>query len=545
MTLCQIIFLGSPILKAQDLQGEIDEEEIIIRKGKSIKLPPANRNYKKIRISQPAGINKDLELSFRKANIGLSPLDPNIRVKTIKPEPLDKLYAAYLKGGLGNFGTTNLEFYLSNKRDKETGYGFYLDHLASARGPGNDRDISGESHNKVGIFGEYAFFNSLAFGRVGYQRDQVNYYGFDQSREFSTDTIDLAHNINRINIDLGLKSFDPGSYFAYSFGLSYRFTNNNYNFSEHYVDLDLGVSYEIQPGLKGGLDIGLDHSTYGSDSLNYGRTLASFLPYVSQDQEKYSFKAGLRIAYENDTILENDLHIYPFGIFNYHLLPEVLDVYVGADGTPTIHSFYDATMENTWLGQGVYLGTQNLALNLFGGIKGNISKKLWYDLGFKYKTIDRLGMFINDFQDTSRFNILYERGNSTLFQFEGMLSWEVFKVFSLQFEGRLNNYSMANQPRPWHLPQVETKLQGSYLWKEKTMLKLGFLYMDGIYAFDSQGVEKKLDPILDLGFGIDYFISSRFTVFADFNNLLGKNYQRYLNYPVKGFNFIAGASYSF
>ncbi len=542
-----LFFIGlgiQPIL-AQDLQGEIDEGEIIIRKGKPIKLPPANRNYRKIKIPPPSGMDRDVELEFRKVNVGLSPLDPSIRAKKVKPEPLSKLYGAYVKGGLGNYGTTNLEFYLSNKRSKEAGYGIYVDHLASARGPGDDRDLSGESHNRIGVFGEYALFNSLAFARAEYQRDHVNYYGFNQQSDFSTDTLDLEHNFNRFALDLGIRSYNPGSYWEYEIGLGYNYTGDNFNYSEHLINGVIAASYEIQPGTKGGLDIEGTFSSYGSSSLTYDRNLASFLPYISQDKEKYSFKAGVRIAYESDTLLENDIHFYPSLIFKYHVLPEVLDAYAGVDGSPEILSFNEQTRENPWLGQNVYLGTQNLVLNLFGGVRGNLSKKLWYDLGLKYKTIDRLPMFINDFQDTSRFTILYERGNSSLFQLEAMVSWEVFSKTSLEFEARVNNYSMAEQQRAWHLPLLELKFQGNYLLREKAMLKFGFLFQDGIYVFDSQGNESKLDPITDLGIGVDYFVSNRFTVFADLNNLLGKNYQRYLNYPVKGFNFIAGASYSF
>ena len=119
------------------------------------------------------------------------------------------------------------------------------------------------------------------------------------------------------------------------------------------------------------------------------------------------------------------------------------------------------------------------------------------------------------------------------------------RTLSFDFEGRLNSYSMAKQARPWHLPTTELTVRANYLAKEKVLLKLGFFYLDGIYAFDSGLREVQLDPIVDLSLGIDYLVSERFSVFGDFNNLLGKNYQRYLNYPVKGFNFIAGASYSF
>ncbi len=545
-----LLLLSVGILFAQDQGndeglGEIEEEELIIRKGKEIKLPPANRNYKKIKIEIPKSDLKNVDFTLSKSHVGLSPLDPAVRVKTLRQEALEKLYGGYVRGGAGNFASTNLELYFENKRNKEVGYGFFADHLASGRGPGENQDISGENHQNIGLFGELVMQNSLGQARMGYQRDQVSYYGFDQRVAFNEDTLDLDHSINRFYTKLGLRSFDPASYFAYRFSLDYDFTGNNFSHSEHFIRSGFEGDYEINPSLRLGAELKLDYSSYGSDTLTYGRALFSGTPYVKLREEKFDLKVGIRVAYENDTILDNDIHFYPSARFSYHLIPKKLDAYLGVDGGPQIHSFSQATRENAWLGQNVYLGTFNEAISFSGGVQGNLSSSIWYDVGIRYKTIDQLPLYINSFSDTSRFLVLYEDGNSTLFQVEALLNWQLLKELSLEIEGRLNNYSMARSDRAWHLPSTELNFRVNYFLRKKVLFKGGLVFKDGIYAFNSIGQETKLDPIIDLGFGIDYFISPRFTIFADASNLLGKNYQRYLNYPVKGFNFIAGASYSF
>ncbi len=542
--------LANPlVLFAQDNQGEIQEEEVIIRKGKKIKLPPVNRNYKKIKIGQPAAFEQNLDLKFRTANIVLAPLDPSIRIKTIKPEPLAKLYPVLVKAGIGNYATTNFELYWDNKRDKNSGIGFFIDHLASQRGPGEEPEISGESHNKVGVFGEYAFANSLGVAKLGFQRDHINYYGIIDDLLFDPNRILPSDNTyNRAYVIAGIKSYDLASYWDYDFGFKYHFTDDLLGNSEHLIRSVFDLNYELNPRLKIGLDLGLDFSQYNqnffsSSSINYSRSIIEGLPYVSMEEEKYRFKVGLRVAYENDTMLNNNVHIYPVGLFTYHVLPEKLDVYAGVDGRPEIHSFHQASIDNQWL-YNSYLSTSNLVLNLFGGVKGKLGSNLWYDLNLKYKTIDQLPMFVN-VSGGDRFEVLYENGNSTLFQLEGLITWQIHRKLSVDFEGRLNNYSMAKQAKAWHLPGTELNVKANYFAREKLMFKLGFLILDGIYGRGFSGDEIKLDPIYDLGLGIEYFFSKRFTIFGDFNNLIGKNYQRYLNYHVKGFNFIAGASYSF
>ena len=70
--------------------------------------------------------------------------------------------------------------------------------------------------------------------------------------------------------------------------------------------------------------------------------------------------------------------------------------------------------------------------------------------------------------------------------------------------------------------------------------------MSGLQARNFQtNREIKLDAIIDLNFKFTYLISDHFDVFVSANNILGKNYQRYLYYPTQGVNFLGGLSYSF
>ncbi|MFN7601810.1 MAG: hypothetical protein ACK5R0_10490, partial [Bacteroidota bacterium] len=49
----------------------------------------------------------------------------------------------------------------------------------------------------------------------------------------------------------------------------------------------------------------------------------------------------------------------------------------------------------------------------------------------------------------------------------------------------------------------------------------------------------------DLNAKATYLVSNQFSVFASFNNILNNNYQMYLYYPVRGFQAMVGASFSF
>jgi (p)ppGpp synthase/HD superfamily hydrolase len=55
----------------------------------------------------------------------------------------------------------------------------------------------------------------------------------------------------------------------------------------------------------------------------------------------------------------------------------------------------------------------------------------------------------------------------------------------------------------------------------------------------------RLDNILDINVKGEYAITEKLTTTVSANNILGKNYQRYLFYPTQGFNFTATLAYSF
>ena len=67
-----------------------------------------------------------------------------------------------------------------------------------------------------------------------------------------------------------------------------------------------------------------------------------------------------------------------------------------------------------------------------------------------------------------------------------------------------------------------------------------------IDALDFQAIELvELDAFFDLNLTSEYLISNQFSVWARMNNILAKEYEMLYRYPVRGFQFMIGASYSF
>ena len=54
-----------------------------------------------------------------------------------------------------------------------------------------------------------------------------------------------------------------------------------------------------------------------------------------------------------------------------------------------------------------------------------------------------------------------------------------------------------------------------------------------------------LDGFFDANAHVGYHINDRLSVYAKANNMASQNYERWLNYPVQGFQALAGATYKF
>ena len=81
---------------------------------------------------------------------------------------------------------------------------------------------------------------------------------------------------------------------------------------------------------------------------------------------------------------------------------------------------------------------------------------------------------------------------------------------------------------------------------DKLQVSLDFYYMGGLVGLNGEtGLAQDLDDIFDMNLGGQYDINDRFDVFLQVNNLFGKEYQRWLNYPSRGLQALAGVSITF
>jgi hypothetical protein len=543
----KFLFLGfslfcCTVLIAQDddpLKGTLE-----IVKSAKIDLPAANRNFEKINNVQPVQPHKPLEYKAQEVELLLPKLDTKVKVVTTKVADLSKLYGNYVKIGFGNYTSPYLEAFLNNKRNEKYNYGAHLKHFSSKNGP---VDNSGLSENQVEVYGKYFGKNTVLRANAGYQRNRYNFYGYDQQREPVAGGDSLKQLFHTFSATVGIENKNKQNKFNYNTDLNYYHFSTFTGAREHEALWNLKTDYWLANDKTLLVDAGLSYSSR-ADSSTISRTLFTLKPALQYKvNDEFSVIGGFNIAYANDTIAGYPkFHLYPRINAEYKLLENKVIAFAGLDGDMQKNTFRTLSRENPYLASDVSLFHTNKTFDLYAGIKGGLKGGVSYKIRVGTANYKYLYFFNNGFTDTSRFTILYNKNTVNLLSLNGELGYEMSNRLRLGLSAGYFGYTMNDTISAWHRPDFTGSILATYNLNQKVYFNADFYYIGGLKGKNYvSGQEVALNGIADLNFKIDYLFSNRFSAFVEVNNILSQKYQRYLYYPVKGINVLAGLTYSF
>ena len=527
---------------AQDEENDLRKNFQII-KNASIELPPANRNFEKITYQPPKPAYKPQQYNTKDVGIRIPKLDSKIQILTLKPPALNKLYGNYIKLGAGNYGTAYVDAFLNNKRSDKLSYGLHVKQLSSANGP-VDKSNSGVSNTSGEGYLRYYAGNVVLRANAGYYRNRYNYYGYN-GEAVNKDTLKLLYNNYTVNV--GLQNINQSAAFKYNANLEYSNLSNNRGTSESEVLLTNSSTYTIDDTKSIQSSSTLSVSQYKTDSTSINRDFYQVKPAFVMKSDNYTLRVGANAAYTNDPGTPK-FHLYPSVNLDYTLLDKTVIAFVGIDGEMQKNTFRSFVAQNPYLRNNVNLLHTNKALEFYAGLKGNITQKLNYKARISYASYKNIYFFNNYFvQDASKFDILYARGTSTIVNFNVELTYDQSDRFRIG--ALINSYSYSISQdigQALQRPSFTATLLATYNIEKKIFFNANIYYISGLRGENTlTGQLINMPNITDVSVKVDYRFSDAFSAFVEFNNILSKKYQRYLYYSVKGFNTIAGLTYSF
>ncbi|NJK86258.1 MAG: hypothetical protein HC906_10085 [Bacteroidales bacterium] len=313
--------------------------------------------------------------------------------------PLEKYYKSYLKLGLGNYYSTLAEYNINTLREKDHSLGFYFSHRASntkLKLDNADKVPAGYSSNRLEGYANKYFPNTTLSGNAFFDYGVNHYYGYNT--ELFPDSFPL------------IKEKEIRQYFS-TLGGDFRVYSTNVDSTQpaYYLNFKPGYLWDrfkntestiiLEGGLKKlinqkefGIDMVMDyaHSRLSSDSLT--NSIVGGSPYFSKKNEEFEFLVGGRLFYGGE---DEKFYVFPRAYLQINVVKNILMPYMGIDGSVTPGTYGRLVKKNPFIAPGsLMMNSDNLFV--YGGIKGILSSKAGYNIGFSFDAVNDEPLFVND-----------------------------------------------------------------------------------------------------------------------------------------------------
>lgn len=521
--------------------GDLEDVEIEIIKERRITLPQAIRNFEKIPPRPAESAPPPFSYDFKPFTFQASQINPALRPLKLKQEAAADVYGGYLSAGYGNYASPYLEGFINSRRDKNKLIGAHGFLRSSDKGPVDGKN-SGSGSSGVSIYGK-AFNEYISLSAEGgFENRSTHFYGYTPGTEVGAEDIKQSFNIFKLKGEL---SNSKNSDFTYNLGAQFSYLADRYDARESEADFDFNSSYDLTD--RSAIAVGAAYYLINrKDSLIEAkpRSLFTVNPrFEFYPVEDLKLSAGIVAAFENDTLDNKEVHAYPDLRASYPLTPSV-DITASLTGGMEKVSLQSLSYENLWIAPNIPVFHTNKLLDLQAALHTKIGNKIAINGGFSLASLKNLYFFRNTLEDPSKFTVEYDDVTNRT-NFFASLGFAQTRTFKILLRGDVYSYS-TDIEQAWHRPTYKVTGETSINVSNKLLLDVNLIAQGGMKAFDPlTDTILTLDPAFDLNVRAEYLISDSFSIFGEFNNLTSNQYPVFLNYPVRGFQFLGGLTWSF
>ena len=516
-------------------QGALKDAEFVIEKERKHLLPAASRLFAHApaspRVTDPI---KPLSSTLPAIWPAFDTLPRKTKILRAKQDAVAKLYGNYLQGGHGNFYTPYLEGFFTNKRHPRYADGLHFKHLSAGQ-----EAYAEENHNLVQLHGKLFTETLWLGGEIGYSRDSYPLY----DPGTTTTATPQRQSLHQFVVRKTLANYIQGP-LSYHLDASFHYLADAYQARENQWGLHGSGDYAPNDALtlKAITDL---YFTKHNDATAIHRNLCRFKPMLAFVANSFDVQGGVNLVYQNDVSeVVNPLNVYPVWEVKYALF-KWLRPYLGVGGDMQRNSLQCFLQENPYLAANITLRPTNQRLLFYGGARGDVVEQVSFHMGLAVGRYQNLHCLVNSAQDPGRFDVHYDPEATLLNTFGELTHTNRAETLTTRLRGDYFHYALKELPKPWHRPRYQLDLLSTYRLYDKIVFKGSMYWLGGLEALDvAKGVPVALADVIDVGLGIDYWWSSRLSIFFNCQNLLANNNERYLHYPARGFHCIAGLTYA-
>jgi len=549
---------GLTTVQAQDKKPEekaaVNEEIEVVRPYKPI-LAEAVKLRRSPNLDDVKTYKAKFNYSITDRKLELNSDIKKLQAQSLADEKQSELINNYVKGAVGSLNTLLAEAYVNMGRDEGLQVGGYFKHF-SQQGKLNKQN---SSNQQVSVFGRSILDKNTLSGRINFERNGLYFYGFDNENPgLNPNPERQAFSFLEAEGELVKNFTEDEDALSYAVKANVYTWSDKFDAKEGYFGLNGYVNKRINS-----FNLGLAASTeFGRTrdiSTSIGNNLLRLNPYIRLHVKGAKVTAGINLVQEFGAY--SSTRIFPAVTADFTLIPDYLQVFGEVKGDVNRNSLKDFTDENPWLNSNILVKNTVEKLSISAGIKGTGGPGFGYKARFYLKKFEDMPLFINNFSDFNKFDVIYDSGKARITGLEGEISVQVSDA--LKWTGKLNidDYKPASETYSWFKPGLKVGSNFIYTYNKKLSFNAAVVVQDDVkakvniaepvnplqYSVPNPAIESivTVKGFVDLGLGADYRINNKFSVFAKANNILNKNYSKYLYYQVNGFNIFGGLTYSF
>jgi hypothetical protein len=399
------------------------------------------------------------------------------------------------------------------------------------------------TNTDIKLAGYFKTGNSQWDAGIGTNQYRTYKYGYDNNLPlFPIDSI--KQNFQTISGRVAMHNINKTK-----FGLTYWpevkidvFSDNHKN-SESNTVVNLPLQKTVGKEFIVNLGITFDltrFSPQGKTVIN--NTMYYISPSVLYKSSKINVEAGIRPSWDNKTF-----KMFPNVLVGISTNDKRINFQAGWTGYVRKTTYQYLASQNPWL----YVPAEQKNTWIeerFAGFKGSVGDHFSYAAKVGFNKLNNQPLFVNDYKAGSggkSFRVVNE-ARINVVNFSGEVGYNIGEKFSVLGNLTFNQYTgLVTNAKAWGLLPLELKANMRLQIIKDLWLKTDLFAWSGPQYLKQDGSAGTLPGAFDLNAGLEFKITKNLNLWTQFNNVFNKEYQRWNQYPVYGFNFTGGIVFSF
>ncbi len=465
------------------------------------------------------------------------------QAEPIKPLALkrgrEKLpFENYAKLGLGAQNTVLIDAGIGSLMGSDYDAVVHFNHLSQK---GTYVDNQKWSQNVLDASGNiYLDKATLSLGLQG-ERRAYRQYGYNNEL-YSFNDADIRNVYSGVTVNAALTPVGSTLW-----NLKYRpeariyWWHSGMNATERNLDFSIPVTKAIDSSISFSLAANVGLTSYTSKALgNFSNNYFQLAPAINFAYEGFKARVGIK-----PTFASTDNYLLPDINVSGNIINNSLRLYAGWEGALNQNTYRNLSLFNPYM-QADYQPVQGRSSYIYGGFDAALSNNLTIGASAGYKMWKNMAIYQNEYStspDGRTFALIYEDMKALII--DAKIQYQINEQFSVMGRSIWNLYNTEKLVRAQQLPQVE--VNGGFRWEIIRKLHLGadLVLYDRIFAYQSNGLYRKLPMIIDLNANASYDVHKRVGLFLNVDNILNQRYQYWNQYRTLGFTIYGGLRFKF